>query len=239
MRFAVVMYGIGALSISGAPLFNGFISKSMIVSAAAEEHLLWTELLLVLAAVGTFLSVGLKLPWFAFFGERRGVRVRPLPTNLLAAMGIGGGLCLLYGVLPDLLYSRLPYAATYAPYTLDHVVSALQLLVATGFVFYLARKTLAPSPALALDTDWLYRIPFARVVTAITRALAATGPVAQALRGETVVRLEAAARRLAAPGAPPRRRESFAFRASIGWTVLFAAVAVVITWIVVWLRNPG
>ncbi|MDE2711633.1 MAG: Na(+)/H(+) antiporter subunit D [Acidobacteriota bacterium] len=239
MRFAVAMYAVGALSISGAPLFNGFISKSMIVSAAAEEHLLWTELLLVLAAVGTFLSVGLKLPWFAFFGERRGVAVRPLPTNLLAAMGIGGALCLLYGLFPHLLYSRLPYLATYAPYTLDHVVSAAQLLLATGLVFYLARRKLTPSPGLALDTDWLYRIPLARMVAATTRALAAVGPVVRTLRGETVARLDSAARRLAAPGAPPRRRESFAFRASIGWTVLFAAVAVVITWLVVWLRNPG
>ena len=237
MRFTVAMYGIGALSISGVPLFNGFISKSMIISAAGAEHLLWTELLLSLAAVGTFLSVGLKLPWFAFFGERRGVAVRPLPTNLLAAMGIAGGLCLLYGVFPHLLYSRLPYAATYAPYTLDHVVSTVQLLVATGFVFFLARKKLTPSPAMALDTDWFYRIPFARVITATTRTLEAVGPVVQTLRGATVARLDGAVRQLAAQGATPRRAAGFSFRASISWTVLFAAAGAVALWILVWLRN--
>ncbi len=239
MRFTVAMYGIGALSISGAPLFNGFISKSMIISAAGAEHLLWTELLLSLAAVGTFLSVGLKLPWFAFFGERRGVAVRPLPTNLLAAMGIAGGLCLLYGVFPHLLYSRLPYAATYAPYTLDHVVSTVQLLVATGFVFFLARKKLTPSPAMALDTDWFYRIPFARLITATTRTLEAVGPVVQTLRGATVARLDGAVRQLAAQGATPRRAAGFSFRASISWTVLFAAAGAVAIWILVWLRNLG
>ena len=239
MRFTVAMYGIGALSISGVPLFNGFISKSMIVSAAGAEHLLWTELLLSLAAVGTFLSVGLKLPWFAFFGERRGVAVRPLPTNLLAAMGIAGGLCLLYGVFPHLLYSRLPYAATYAPYTLDHVVSTVQLLVATGFVFFLAKKKLTPSPAMALDTDWFYRIPFARVITATTRTLEAVGPVVQTLRGATVARLDGAVRQLAAQGATPRRAAGFSFRASISWTVLFAAAGAVAIWILVWLRNLG
>ena len=239
MRFTVAMYGIGALSISGVPLFNGFISKSMIISAAGAEHLLWTELLLSLAAVGTFLSVGLKLPWFAFFGERRGVAVRPLPTNLLAAMGIAGGLCLLYGVFPHLLYSRLPYAATYAPYTLDHVVSTVQLLVATGFVFFLAKKKLTPSPAMALDTDWFYRIPFARVITATTRTLEAVGPVVQTLRGATVARLDGAVRQLAAQGATPRRAAGFSFRASISWTVLFAAAGAVAIWILVWLRNLG
>jgi multicomponent Na+:H+ antiporter subunit D len=239
MRFAVAMYGIGALSISGAPLFNGFISKSMIVSAAGEAHLLWTELALVVAAVGTFLSVGLKLPWFAFFGERRGIPVRPLATNLLAAMGIGGALCFLYGVFPQLLYSRLPYAATYVPYTLDHVVSTAQLLAATGFVFFLARKKLAPTPAMALDTDWFYRVPFAGAIAATTGALGAVGPLVRALRGETVAQLDAAARRLATRGAPPRRSESFAFRASIGWTVLFAVAAAVTAWVLVWARNPG
>ena len=237
MRFAVAMYAVGALSISGAPLFNGFISKSMIVSAAGEEHLLWTELLLSVAAVGTFLSVGLKLPWFAFFGERRGVGVRPLPTNLLAAMGIAGGLCLLYGVYPNLLYSRLPYAATYAPFTLDHVVSTAQLLAATGLVFFLVRKKLTPSPGVALDTDWFYRVPFARLVAATNRTLGALDPAVRTLRGEAVSRLDASARWLAAPGGAPRRRESFAFRTSIGWTVLFAAAGIVVIWILVWLRN--
>ena len=238
MRFAVVMYGIGALSISGAPLFNGFISKSMIVSAAGEEHLLWTELLLSLAAVGTFLSVGLKLPWFAFFGEGRGAAaVRPLPTNLLAAMGIAGGLCLLYGVFPNLLYSRLPYAATYAPYTLDHVVSTVQLLAATGFVFFLARKRLAPSPVIALDTDWFYRIPLARLITATTRILGSVGPVVQALRRTTIARLDGANRRFATHGAAPGRAAGFSFRASISWTVLLAAAGAVALWIVAWVRN--
>ena len=237
MRFAVVMYGVGALSISGAPLFNGFISKSMIVSAAGEQHLLWTELLLTVAAVGTFLSVGLKLPWFAFFGERRGVAVRPLPTNLLAAMGIAGGLCLLYGVFPGLLYSRLPFAASYVPYTLDHVISTVQLLAATGFVFFLARRTLAPSPTIALDTDWFYRRLLGRGVMAATRILGSIGPVVRTLRGGAVARLDGAVRGLAAQGATTRRADGFSFRASISWTVLFAAAGAVAIWILVWLRN--
>ena len=239
MRFAVVMYGVGALSISGAPLFSGFISKSMIVSAAGEEHLLWTELLLTVAAVGTFLSVGLKLPWFAFFGERRGVAVRPLPTNLLAAMGIAGGLCLLYGVFPGLLYSRLPFAASYVPYTLDHVISTVQLLAATGFVFFLARRTLAPSPTIALDTDWFYRRLLGRGVMAATRILGSIGPVVRTLRGGAVARLDGAVRGLAAQGATTRRADGFSFRASISWTVLFAAAGAVAIWILVWLRNIG
>ena len=237
MRFVVAMYIVAALSISGAPLFNGFISKSMIVSAAGEAHLGSIEFLLVLASVGTFLSVGLKLAWFAFFGEDRGIAVRRLPLNLLSAMGIGGGLCVLYGIFPRLLYDHLPYTVTYAPYTLDHVVSAAQLLLAVGVVFFLWRRKLAPSPALALDTDWLYRRPFTRLVTRVTRALGAAGPVAQTVRSTAVDRLNSAARRLAAPGTPARRADNFSFRTSIGWTLLFAGLAVVMAWLAIWLRS--
>ena len=57
MKLVVVLYAVGACSISGFPLFNGFISKSMIVSAAAEAHLPVVELLLTLASVGTFLCI--------------------------------------------------------------------------------------------------------------------------------------------------------------------------------------
>lgn len=225
MRFAVAMYIVGALSISGWPLFNGFISKSMIVSAAGEGHFYWTELLLTLAAAGTFLSVGLKLPWFAFFGKRRGVAVRPLPRNLLAAMGLAGGLCVLYGVRPDLLYSRLPFAGSYEPYTLDHVVSASQLLVGVGCLFVLVVKQLTPARGISLDTDWLYRGPLRSAGRALIRTLGAAPPFVRTLRDGLVGRLDSAARRLAAGRPTAGTRDDFAFRSSIGWTLFCAAAA--------------
>ena len=81
MKLVVVLYAVGACSISGFPLFNGFISKSMIVSAAAEAHLPVVELLLTLASVGTFLHTGLKLPYFTFFGPKKDLELRPLPLE--------------------------------------------------------------------------------------------------------------------------------------------------------------
>ena len=53
---------IAAVSISGMPLFSGFVSKTMIIAGAAESHRTWLALGLELASIGTFLSVGLKLP---------------------------------------------------------------------------------------------------------------------------------------------------------------------------------
>ena len=231
MPFAVGMYLVGALSISGAPGFNGFISKSMIVSAAGEAHFPTAELLLGLAAVGTFLSVGLKLPAFAFFGERRGLAVARLPSNLLAAMGLAGGLCLLYGVAPDLLYRRLPEAAEYHPFTLDHIVSSSQLLAAAGAAFLLFYARLKPSPGLTLDTDWLYRRPLRRLGAAVVRRLGETQPEAALLRRRIIAAAGRAARGLASrgggrgDGAPsPDTAEAFSFHRPIGRTILFAAL---------------
>jgi multicomponent Na+:H+ antiporter subunit D len=65
MPVTLALYMVGALSISGAPPFNGFISKSLVVASAAEQERAVVVGLLNLASVGTFLSVALKLPFFA------------------------------------------------------------------------------------------------------------------------------------------------------------------------------
>ncbi|NQY32262.1 MAG: Na(+)/H(+) antiporter subunit D, partial [Coraliomargarita sp.] len=108
LRWVLVLLMIGAFSISGFPLFNGFISKSMIVSAAGKSHLDAVMLLLLLASVGTFLHTGLKIPVFTFWGKDQKLSVRPIPRNMYVAMGILAFLCTLYGVVPSLLYSMLP-----------------------------------------------------------------------------------------------------------------------------------
>src|SRR5690606_26120203 len=58
MPLTFILYMIGGFSISAFPLFSGFVSKSMVVSAAGEEHLAWIWLLLTMASAGTFLHTG-------------------------------------------------------------------------------------------------------------------------------------------------------------------------------------
>ena len=86
MPVTFVLYMIGALSISAFPLFSGFVSKSMEISAAAEMHLPQIWLLLTMASVGTFLCLGLKIPYYTFFGKDCGVRTTEPPRNMLVAM---------------------------------------------------------------------------------------------------------------------------------------------------------
>ena len=67
MPLAMIFTVIGGISISGFPFTSGFVSKSMIIAAAGESHRIGLLLMMTLAAVGTFLSVGIKLPYFIWF----------------------------------------------------------------------------------------------------------------------------------------------------------------------------
>src|SRR5581483_4323532 len=52
MPLTFLLYMVGGFSISGVPLFNGFISKAMVISASAEAHRGVVNLLLLMAAAG-------------------------------------------------------------------------------------------------------------------------------------------------------------------------------------------
>jgi len=157
MPITLTLYMIGGLSISAFPLFSGFVSKSMIVTAAAEKHLTIVWLLLSISSAGTFLHTGLKLPFFTFFAKDSGIRAKEPPLNMLIAMGIAAFLCALIGIYPDALYNLLPFDATYAPYTAEHIVWTLQILLFTALGFFLLLKQLGGEPYISLDTDWFYR----------------------------------------------------------------------------------
>jgi len=164
MPMTLTLYMIGAFSISGVPLFNGFISKSMVVDAAGALHRPIIELMLHLASVGTWLSVGLKLPWGTWFGLPRQdgqdiAEAKEPSGNMLAGMTMAAFLCILTGIFPSLLYRLLPYPVDYVPYTGSHVVSTLQTLLLTVAGFWLCLNTLmSGKPKLILDTDWFYRM---------------------------------------------------------------------------------
>ena len=180
MPVVVALYFVGALSISGAPLFNGFISKSMIITATGDEGRGVAELLLTLASIGTFLHTGLKLPYFTFFGPSRGLRLTSVPANMLAAMGVAAACCIGLGLVPGWLYARLTPTVEYHPYTLDHVVGSLQLLGGTALGFWWLLGKLKGEATESLDTDWFYRTPVPGAMAWVVGAAAATGRVAHA-----------------------------------------------------------
>ena len=84
------LYMIGACAISAVPLFSGFVSKSMVVSAAGEDHRAAIFLMLTLASAGTFLHTGLKLPYYMFFGRDARLPAKEPPRNMLVGDGNRG-----------------------------------------------------------------------------------------------------------------------------------------------------
>jgi multicomponent Na+:H+ antiporter subunit D len=158
MPYTFGLYMVGALSISGLPLFNGYISKSMTISAAGYAHIEGAQLMLLLASVGTFLSVGLKLPWFTWFDKTENdINVRKLPWNMYVAMGIAAFACIFYGLYPTALYTYLPFDAKYDPFTIYHFVEVMQISAMTLAGFWLLKKKLGGELIIALDVDWFYR----------------------------------------------------------------------------------
>ncbi len=151
---------VGAASISAFPLFSGFISKSLILTAAADGHYTLTWLVLLFASAGVFHHSGIKIPYFAFFAHDSGIRCKEAPINMLVAMGITAFLCVAIGVWPDPLYALLPYPVDYAPYTTTHVITQLQLLLFSALAFAVLMRTGIYPPeqrSVNLDFDWSYR----------------------------------------------------------------------------------
>lgn len=171
MPLTMIFCIIGAMSISAFPLFSGFVSKSLILSAAADQGQFWIWLVLVIASVGVLEHSGIKIPFFTFFAHDSGKRVKEAPTHMLIAMGMAAFFCIAIGIFPQTLYAMLPYDASYVPYTTSHVVTQLQLLFFALFAFaLLMRFGLYPPEfrSINLDFDWIYR----RALPDLTRHLA-------------------------------------------------------------------
>ncbi|MEL6752958.1 MAG: Na(+)/H(+) antiporter subunit D [Pseudomonadota bacterium] len=169
MPFTAVFCLIGAASISAFPLFSGFIAKSMTMSAVSHEGYVIAWLMLLFASAGVLEHSGIKIPYFAFFGHDSGKRVKEAPFNMLLAMGIAAAICILIG-LPTFmglgygwLYNLMPFpneANGYQPYTAEHILTQMQLLMFAVLAFILLKRFgLYPpeKPGTILDTDWTYR----------------------------------------------------------------------------------
>jgi len=153
---------IGCLSISAAPFFAAYISKSMIIVAGFEEHLNWASWLLMFGATGTFMYNGLKLPYFLFFGkdncsEETKAKAADPTWNMQMAMATGAVLCIIVGSFPHYLYSMLPYSVDYNPFTLYHFAETMQIMGFAALAFFTLKKYLQPEDKICLDMDWFYR----------------------------------------------------------------------------------
>lgn len=179
--FACYLVGVAAIS---APLFGGFVTKSLTLSAAAEahEHVAW--ICLLAATAGVFFVCGPRLVYEVFLKAHRQIHLGdPLPANMRVAMVVAAAACLILGLTPITLYERLPFETNYRPYTVPHVVGQLQLiafvLLTYGICHRVGLVPAQPVPRL-LDFDALYRGPLRRfVIAAVDRGAAVRDQLAR------------------------------------------------------------
>jgi multicomponent Na+:H+ antiporter subunit D len=182
MPLTAVVFTVAALSIAGFPLFNGFVSKGMIIGAAdkKELELLWG--LLLLGGVGTFLSF-IKLGYFAFVEGSYEGRVRDANVGQSVAMVTVGGLCVLFGVFPNLLFDLLPLQGQYeyTTFTVPHVAEGVVLALTGAVGFAILRGPLHRIGRVP-DVDFVYNRLFfyggRGVVVSVTELFAAVDRVA-------------------------------------------------------------
>jgi len=151
---------VGAASISAFPLFSGFVSKSMVMVAAADGGYVYVWMMLLFASAGVFHHAGIKIPFFAFFAHDSGLRPKEAPLNMLVAMGIAACLCIGIGCFPEPLYALLPYEVDYAPYSTTHVIVQLQILFFSAMAFATLMLSGVYPPELRsvnIDTDIVHR----------------------------------------------------------------------------------
>jgi len=191
MPKTAILCMVGAASISAFPLFSGFVSKSMVVSAAVSEGYSFIWLALLFASAGVFHHAGIKIPFFAFFAHdsRFVATAHEPPSNMLIAMTIAAALCIGIGTFPGFLYSLLPYETGYSPYDFTHVLAQLQLLAFSALAFTWLKLAGIYPPELKsvnLDVEWLYR---RLIPDAVHIALGKLAPIDRELRrrGGTVI----------------------------------------------------
>lgn len=160
---------IGSMSISAFPLFAGFVTKSLILTAVADNGNMVIWIVLLMASAGVLDHSGIKIPYFTFFHHDSGRRPKEAPWNMLIAMGIAAFLCILIGVWPSGFYALLPYTTDFNPYTAPHVINQLQLLFFAILAFAVLMRTgLYPAEIMSrnLDFDWFYRRGIPKLIMA-------------------------------------------------------------------------
>ena len=192
MPITAAAFTVAALSIAGFPLFNGFVSKGIIISAShydfpngplAVGGFTTLEILLFAGGVGTFLSF-IKFGYYAFLHGEYDGSVPDANRGQTVAMVTVAVLCIAFGVFDAALFALLPFDVTseavvshaYVTYTVDHVLEGLAL-AAIGLVGFVLIKKPLEGVGRIPDVDDVYN-PLAlygtrSLVVAVTELYAA------------------------------------------------------------------
>ncbi|OVE85962.1 Na(+)/H(+) antiporter subunit D [Natronolimnobius baerhuensis] len=162
---ALVVFLVGAMSISGVPGFNGFISKGMVMDAADYDFasdvvlagfsfdiLFW---MIVLGSMGTFASF-IKFGYYAFL---QGDPIEMPDANRGHAIVAGSvaAACIFFGIYYQALVAYLPMAGELEldPYSFSHLLKA-GYLAGGGILIFVLGKPIISRLHGGFDVDQIY-----------------------------------------------------------------------------------
>jgi len=157
LRAVFGLYMVGAVSISLFPLLVGLGGAELFTEHGAGVARPWPLLLLLVASVGATLAVGVKLPYYAFFGGQRTPVTASVPRGMLVALGAGAALSLAVGLAPATTFDLLRLELHPHGFTSANVVFGLEVFAFTLVAAWALLPRLAPRDVVTLDTDWFYR----------------------------------------------------------------------------------
>jgi multicomponent Na+:H+ antiporter subunit D len=172
MPLTMGLFLVASLSIAGVPVFNGFISKGMVLDGVEEAGLeiLWWAL--VVGGVGTVVSFA-KFGYYAFVRGTPRTEYDDLSPIELGTLGTVAALCVLVGAFPTLLFGLLPAdgVAAAKPFSPSQFVKA-GAVTATGLVVFLGVRSRLSRSTPVPDLEVVYHPAGRRIRELSVRAVA-------------------------------------------------------------------
>lgn len=177
LPFVAALTLLGIFALCAVPFFSGFTGISLVFEEALKVKSPMPGAILVLflglAMVLMILAGGLRLPFFVFWsdGTRNGEPLRPLPKNMVVAMGMAGAFCLVQGAFPEMINRHLPYAMEEKPFTLFKLGIGFLVPAACVLLFMFLRPLLKPKGDELPDFERLYMLVGLGVMTLFSKPL--------------------------------------------------------------------
>ncbi|MDE1829874.1 MAG: hydrogenase 4 subunit B [Thaumarchaeota archaeon] len=146
MPWTSLLFLVGAISISGLPPFNGFVSEWLALQALLSSSQIPSTILqisIAFASLPLALTIGLAAGTFVrlfamtFLSKARSkfsLNIREVSRNMIAGMAILASACALFGIVPSLGIS-LSSTAFHLPYQPSSPFDAVSLQNASGKSF--------------------------------------------------------------------------------------------------------
>ena len=151
LRFVFALYLVGAVSLAILHL------QANVGSSLSDASGLALSLILAAAASVTILAVVVRIPYYVFFGEPRGLTLRSVPTSMYVAMAGAAAFSIAAAIEEGWLFSLFRLGIHAENIGLNSFAFGAQAALLAGVAGWFVLPWLRPRDGVVLDTDWFYR----------------------------------------------------------------------------------